>query len=420
MISVHTLPNGLRVALESLPFVRSVSFGIWLMNGSRNETRGTNGISHFSEHMMFKGTKNRTAKQIADTMDAIGGQLNAFTSKEYTCFFTRTLDVHFDTALDVLQDMFFNSNFDDGEIAKERGVILEELNMYEDTPEDLVVDLMQCETFKPHPLGFPVIGTKDTISRFKRDDFIKFHKKHFTADKIVVAVAGNIEPECVLEKVAAVFGGMEAPKKSRALKKVKYSRGFSLKEKDIEQMHLCLGFEGLPTGVDESYTQAIIGTILGGGMSSRLFQKIREERGLVYSVYTSNASFIETGIFLIYAALSPAQLEEVGKLICGEIKGLLTENLEVDELRRTKEQLKSNFILSLESSSSRMSSIGRSVLLLGRVVTPDELITKIDDVSLADFREISKRILKFDELSISIVGKNVGGLTESGLRAIFD
>ena len=420
MISVHTLPNGLRVALESLPFVRSVSFGIWLKNGSRNETKGTNGISHFSEHMMFKGTINRSAKQIADTMDAIGGQLNAFTSKEYTCFFTRTLDVHFDTALDVLQDMFFYSNYDEAEIAKERGVILEELNMYEDTPEDLVVDLMQCEIFKPHPLGFSVVGTKESISGFKRGDFLKFRGKHFTADKIVVAVAGNINPEEVLEKVEAVFGGMETPKKTTALKKATYSPGFSLKEKDIEQMHLCLGFQGLPTGVDESYAQAIIGTILGGGMSSRLFQKIREERGLVYSVYTSSASFIETGTFLIYAALSPTQLVEVGKLICGEIKGLLEEELDGDELQRTKEQLKSNFILSLESSSSRMSSIGRSVLLLDRIVTPDELIAKIDNVSLGDFREISERIFRFCELSISIVGKNVGGLTEGGLRAVFD
>ena len=420
MISVHALPNGLRIALESLPFVRSVSFGIWLKNGSRNETPETNGLSHFLEHMMFKGTKNRTAKQIADTMDAIGGQLNAFTSKEYTCFFTRTLDVHFDTALDVLQDMFFNSNFDEAEISKERGVILEEFNMYEDTPEDLVVDLLQGEIFKPHPLGFSVVGTKNTISSFKREDFVKFHKKHFTADKVVVAVAGNIDPDEVLEKVTAVFGGMVAPENKSGLITAKYSPGLSIKEKDIEQMHLCLGFQGLPTGVDESYAQAIIGTILGGGMSSRLFQKIREERGLVYSVYTSNASYIETGIFLIYAALSPAQLDEVGSLVSGEVKRLLAEKLDEDELRRTKEQLKSNFILSLESSSSRMSSIGRSVLLLDRVVTPDELITKIDNVTLADFREISEKIFKFDELSISIVGKNVGGLSENGLREVFD
>ena len=420
MIGVHTLPNGLRIVLETIPFVRSVSFGIWIKNGSRNESKDTNGISHFIEHMMFKGTKNRTARQIADTMDAVGGQLNAFTSKEYTCFFSRTLDAHFDTALDVLQDMFFNSNYDEAEINKERGVILEELNMYEDTPEDLVIDLMQAKSFSGHPLGMTVVGTGQTINRFKQADFADFLSSRYTSDKIVVSVAGNIDKEAVLEKISSVFGNMQAAESKIQTEPAKYMPGFSVKDKDIEQVHLCLGFPGIPTGVDETYALAAVNTIFGGGMSSRLFQKIREEHGLVYSVYSYNISFIETGIFAVYCALNPAHIFEVPELIVGEIRGMLTDRTTEEELSRAKEQIKSNFLLSLENSSSRMSSIGRSLLLIDKVITPDELIAKIDNITLDDFFNIYEAVLKLDEISVSLVGKNVERMGRSDFERVFD
>ena len=410
MISVHSLPNGLRVVLETIPFVRSVSFGIWVKNGSRNECEATNGLSHYIEHMMFKGTRKRTARQIADTMDAIGGQLNAFTSRECTCFFSRTLDTQFDTALDCLQDMFFNSNFDEQDIEKERGVILEELSMFMDSPEELAVEHLHKSVFPAHPLGLFTVGTEETIGSFRRDDIMRFFESNYTADRLVISIAGNIDEAVTLEKITAVFGKAEKPRAKAEARPAVYVPGLSLKEKDIEQVHLCLGLPGLPSGADETYALACVSTVLGGGMSSRLFQKIREERGLVYSVYSFNQSYEDTGVFQVYAALGPDNLHEVLELVSGEIKGMFLNKIGREELGRVKEQLKSNFLLSLESSSSRMSSIGRSLLLLDRIVTPDELVRKIDGITLDKFYEVCETIFRMDKMSLSLVGKRVGDM----------
>ena len=408
MIAIHTLPNGLRTVLETLPHVRSISFGIWVKTGSRNETKETNGISHFIEHMMFKGTKNRTAKQIADEMDSIGGQLNAFTSKECTCFFSRTLDSHFDTALDCLQDMFFYSNFDETEIDKERGVILEEITMQEDTPEDLATELLHSSAFLEHPLGFSTLGTEKSIGSFTRNNLIDFLANNYTAEKIVVAVAGNINEAVTLEKISAVFGKVKSATQLVDSKPAIYTAGYGKKEKDIEQVHLCLGFPGLPNNSDGIYALACINSVFGGGISSRLFQKVREEMGLVYVVCSYSQSYAETGMFNVYAALRPENLHEVLNLILGEAKGMLMDKISSDELYRAKEQLKSNFLLSLESSSSRMTSLGRSLLLLDRVITPDELIAKIDEINIDKFVEVCGTIFKLDEISFSLVGRKVG------------
>ena len=417
MIALHTLPNGLRVVLETIPFVRSVSFGIWVKTGSRNETADTNGISHFIEHMMFKGTKNRTARQIADEMDAIGGQLNAFTSRECTCFFSRTLDTHFDTALDCLQDMFFNSNFDEADIDKERGIILEEINMLEDAPEDLVSELLHERVYHNHPLGYTTIGTEKSISGFKRDDLINFLANNFTAEKTVVAVAGNINEQDALEKISKVFGSVKRSAMPIEQKPAIYTAGYGKKEKDIEQVHLCLGFPGLQNNAVEIYALACVNTVFGGGMSSRLFQKIREELGLAYVICSYSQSYDETGLCNIYAALSPENLHEALDSILGEVRGLFMDKIGSDELNRAKEQLKSNFLLSLESSSSRMSSLGRALLLLDRVITPDELIAKIDDIDLDKFYEVCEMIFKLDEMSVTLVGKQVG---EMNLEQVFN
>lgn len=412
MISVHELQNGLRVVIEPIPFVRSVSFGVWVRNGSRNETPENNGISHFVEHMLFKGTERRSAMDIADTMDAVGGQLNAFTSKEYTCYFTRTLDTHFDVALDVIADMYFNSKLDQAEINKERNVILEEINMYEDTPEDLTVDLLQFNTFPQSPLGMSILGTPETISGFTSESFRGFMNARYGPKNVVVAIAGNFDAQEILEKVTKAFGHYAGALDNFQEKGTTYVPGFSLKEKDIEQVHLCVGFPGIKSGIDEAYALAAVNTIFGSGMSSRLFQKIREQYGLVYSVYSYNASYLDTGVFLVYAALNPDNVLDVLRLISQEVRGMFTDKISEKQLSKAKEQLKSNFLLSLENAASRMNSIGRTLLMLNKIVTPDELVTKIDAIDLDAFYAVCDKIFRLDQISLSLVGKKVEGFQQ--------
>ena len=420
MIKVHTLANGLRIILEDLPFVRSVSFGIWVRNGSRDESVVTSGMSHFIEHMLFKGTHKRSAFEIADTMDAVGGQLNAFTAKEYTCYFSRTLDTHFDVALDVLSDMFFNSKFDQGDIEKECGVILEEISMYEDTPEDLCVDLLNLKAFPQSQLGAPILGTRESISGFKSQDFKNFISDKYHPKNVVIAVAGNFNEEEILAQITDVFKDYKDNSKKVVQEAASYSPGFSVKDKDIEQVHLCMGLPGITSGSEDSYALAAVNAILGGGMSSRLFQTIREQRGLAYSVYSYNASFHDTGIFVIYAALNPSQIYDVLHIAAEEIRGMFTNKITEEQLAKTKEQLKSGFLLSLENAASRMNNIGRTLLMLEKVITPDELVAKIDAVSMDTFYGIAEKILKLDQMSISLVGKNVEGMKFDEIRNACD
>ena len=418
MISVHQLPSGLRVVMEPIPFVRSVSFGIWVQNGSRNETVGTNGISHFLEHLFFKGTEKRTSKDIADTMDAVGGQLNAFTSKEYTCYMARTLDTHFDVALDVLSDMLFNSSFEEAGIEKERGVILEEINMYEDTPENVAMSLLEYNSFKDHPLGMTILGTPETIGSFQRKDFIDFIQSRYRPCNTVIAIAGNINEAEVLEKISAAFSQFKGEGIVETAAPAIYQPSFTLREKDIEQVHLCMGFPGLASGLNsDAYALACVNTVFGGGMSSRLFQKIREEHGLVYSVYSYNASYKDAGMFVVYAGLGPAHVSEVLHLITEEIKRMFTDKITEEQLAKTREQLKSSFLLGLESAYNRMNSIGHTLLMLDRTITPDEIISRIDAVDLDAFYAMCERIFKLEEMSLSLVGKNVEGLALDVKRA---
>ena len=416
MIKVHELPSGLRVVMEPIPFVRSVSFGIWVQNGSRNECQRTNGISHFLEHMLFKGTAKRSAKDIADTMDAVGGQLNAFTSKEYTCYMARTLDTHFDVALDVLSDMLFNSTYEDAGIEKERNVILEEINMYEDTPENVAMSMLEHNSFKNHPLGMTILGTPETVTAISRDDFINFIKNNYKPQNTVIAIAGNINEQEVLAKVSVAFSGLQGNLARADAPPAKYQPSFSLRDKDIEQVHLCMGFPGLASGMgSDAYALACVNTVFGGGMSSRLFQKIREEHGLVYSVYSYNASYRDTGMFVVYAGLGPAHIYDVLSLITGEIKRMFTEKITNEQLANTREQLKSGFILGLESAYNRMNSIGHTLLMLNKTVTPDEIIANIDAVNLDAFYAMCERIFKLDEMSLSLVGRQVEGLEQDAV-----
>ncbi len=403
-MKLHTLSNGVQITLEKMPHVRSVSFGIWVKNGSRNESLDYNGISHFIEHMLFKGTTKRSARQIADEIDAVGGQINAYTSKEYTCYHTRTLDTHLDTALEILSDMFFNSKFEAADIEKECNVILEEISMYEDTPDELVHDLLQYNVWQGSSLGYPILGTESSISKFDSPMFRKYFKDNYRTDNTLISVAGNFDESELLIKLDNLFGKFEPNSNKSIAEPTIYKPCVVSKEKDIEQVHLVFGFPSIEIGNEDSYSLAVLNTVFGGGMSSRLFQKIREEHGLAYSVYSYNSSYHDAGLFSIYAGLNPSQTEAVIHMVIDEIKNLSREKLTNLQLERTKEQLKSNYLMSLESSSSMMSSIGKGQLMLQRVLTPDEIIEKINKVTLEKIDCLVTKIFDFDQMSLSGVG----------------
>ncbi len=409
MTEVIKLVNGIVIVLEKISFVRSIALGIWVENGSKHESETMKGMSHFIEHMMFKGTTNRSAKMIADDMDEIGGQINAYTSREYTCYHTRTLDTHFDRALDVLSDMILNSKFDENELDKERNVIIEEINMYEDSPEEQVHDLLSENVFLENSLGYPILGTKDTLNSFDSNIMKKYLKEHYTPNNMVISIAGNFDKDHAINELEKRFSGFrnDAPDLNFELSP-KYHTCNVKKEKDIEQVHMCIGFPGVKTGDKEVYTLAILDTIFGGGMSSRLFQKIREEKGLAYSTYSYPSNYKEIGIYKIYSSMSANQVPEVYSLILQEIKGLKTNPITEDQLAKTKEQLKSSYIISLESTINRMMAIGRTQLILNKVQTPDELINKIDSVSLSDVNLLIDQIFKESQMSVAMVGKVAG------------
>lgn len=405
MLSTKKLDNGITVVLEEIPFIRSIAFGVWIKNGSRNEDKTVNGISHFIEHMMFKGTEKRTAKMIADEMDSVGGQLNAYTTKEFTCYYTRTLDSHFETAIDIISDMVLNSKFDNAEIIKERNVVLEEINMYEDSPEESVHDILEYNVFNGASLGFSVLGTQETIEGFNNDVLMDYYLSHYHQDNIVIAAAGNFTSSEIIEKINRYFGGFKrASVYMRPEFKTEFKQSIVTKEKDIEQVHISMGFPGIKLGTEESYPLSALNTIFGGGMSSRLFQTIREEHGLSYAIYSYNASYMDCGIYSVYAALGINQIHEVMRLIKNEIGRLYTDRITEEQLIKTKEQIKSNYIMSLENSSGRMSGLGRSQLLLGRILTPEETIAKIDAVTLDDIYRVTETIFNMEKLSISAVG----------------
>jgi len=413
---IKTLSNGIRVVMEHIPFVRSVAIGVYVHSGSRHETADVNGISHFIEHMLFKGTAKRTAKNIADEMDAIGGQMNAYTAKDYTCFYARVLDEHVDIALDVLSDMYLNPKFDEGDIKKEINVVLEEISMRDDSPDDLVHDILQRGVWKGHALGRDIAGTAKTVKSFNQDVLKEYYRNRYTAENTIISVAGNFGGD-IIERLEARFGGRFAARQNRQgqspcpTKGAKYQRARVLMEKDVEQLHLCLGFEGIPYKSKDSYALSALLTFFGSGMSSRLYQRIREKHGLVYSVYSYGTSSVDTGLVMIYAALNPESYARVMELIVDEIKGLSSNRITEDHLYKVKQQLKSNYLLSLESSNSRMASLGRGLLLRGEITPPDEIIKKIDDISTEQIQTLVEGVFDLDRMSLAAVG-DVLGITD--------
>ncbi|HOR86954.1 MAG TPA: pitrilysin family protein [Bacillota bacterium] len=405
MFQKELLKNGIRIVTEEIPYVNSVSIGLWIKAGSRYESIENNGISHFIEHMLFKGTKKRSAKEIANSIDKIGGQLNAFTSKECTCLYAKVLDAHFDIALDVLADMFFNSNFDHEDIEKEKGVVLEEINMYEDSPEDLVHDLFSQTVWSGNSLGMPVLGTESSLGNLKREKILDYFNNNYIPQNIVISVVGNIKHTDAVKNVREYFekskpGNREAIQTPTP----NFEPEYMFKNKLTEQVHLCMGFVGVDIKSEAYYPMLILNNIFGGAMSSRLFQKIREDRGLAYSVFSYPSSFVDCGLFSIYAGSKPCNLKSVAELIMEEITILKEKGITEEELYDSKEQLKGSYILGLESTSGRMISIGKSELILKRVYTPAEILEKIDKVDIESTNKVINYIFDKRNMGAAVIG----------------
>lgn len=405
MIERYTCKNGLRIVQEKVPAVRSVTIGVWVLTGSRNETDRNNGISHFLEHMFFKGTKTRSAKDIAEAFDAIGGQVNAFTSKEYTCFYAKVLDNHKELALDILSDMFFNSSFDEEEMEREKKVVLEEIKMYEDTPDDIVHDLLSHASYGEHPLGYPILGTENHLKSFRPDTLRGYIDERYTPDNVVVSVAGNID-ESFIENVKSHFGTYESTKKHEPLVKPVFHANHLKRHKETEQAHLCIGYNGLPIGDDLTYSLIIMNNVLGGSMSSRLFQDVREQKGLAYAVFSYHSSHLDNGLLTIYAGTGKEQLPLLQDTISNTVSELISNGLTDKELGNSKEQLKGNLLLSLESTNSRMSRNGRNELLLGRHRTMDDMIKEIDAVDHGTIQSVIETIFNSEPSTALIAPKN--------------
>ncbi|WP_088012913.1 M16 family metallopeptidase [Gottfriedia acidiceleris] len=401
MIVRHTCKNGVRVVIENISTVRSVALGVWIKTGSCNETSELNGVSHFLEHMFFKGTKTRNAKEIAESFDSIGGQVNAFTSKEYTCYYAKVLDTHADYALEVLGDMFFNSTFDEGELEKEKNVVLEEIKMYDDTPDDLVHDLLSKVMYETHPLGYPILGTEETLKSFNGDTLRQYMKDFYTPDQVVISIAGNID-ESFIKRVEDLFGNYEGKKKDVNFGIPTIHYGQIARKKETEQAHLCVGYRGLELGHSDLYPLIALNNILGGSMSSRLFQDVREQRGLAYSVFSYHSAYQDSGTVAIYAGTGKSQLNQLFETIQETLKVLKADGITEKELNNCKEQLKGNLMLGLESTNSRMSRNGKNELMLGNHRTLDEVIQLIDGVTIDKVNEIAKFVFT-DDYAVSLV-----------------
>jgi len=410
------LKNGVSIVYEQIPYVKSVSLGIWVRTGSRNESTENNGLSHLIEHMLFKGTERRTAEDISQTIDSIGGQLNAFTGKECTCFYTKTLDEHIEIAVDLLSDMFFNSKFEKSDISVEKKVIIEEMGMYEDSPEDHVHDLLSETVWKGCSIGYPILGTRQSLKKISREMIMEYIRKMYTPSNTVIAVAGSFDENRLVELLERYFGfWLCADDGPNSFPEAVFKPDITIKSKKTEQAHICIGFEGVPNGDDILYPLLAVNNILGGGMSSRLFQNIREKRGLAYSIYSYPTTYNNAGLLTIYAGMKPSLLVEVTKLIYEEVMQLINKGISFEELNKSKEQLKGSYILGLESTSSRMSSIGKSELLLGYINSQEEILEKIQSITMDDINRVIRKVFNIKKVGVSVIGNIKSGISPQAL-----
>jgi len=402
-IEMTTLPNGVRAITETMPHVRSVSVGVWVNSGSRQETADQNGISHFIEHMLFKGTTTRSAEDIARSVDSIGGNLDAFTAKEMVCFNTKVLDSHLSMAFDVLADLVLHPRFADTDIEKEKGVILEEIKMEADSPDYLVHEIFSSNFWKDHALGKPILGTRETVRRFDSERVRQYYASVYAPSNLVITAAGNLTHERLVTLVREHFSDLQpAGPLSDGAAPSTHARIALRNKKSLEQVHLCLGVPSYPLPHADRFACYILNTLLGGGMSSRLFQNIRERQGLAYAVFSELSPYRDTGCLSIYAGTSLESARRVVESILKEFTVLKQELIGEEELRRAKDHLKGSLMLSLESTSSRMSNLARQELYFGRFFSLDELVESIESVESSDLQRIAQAF--FDNRQIAVTG----------------
>jgi len=389
------LDNGIKVITEAIPYLKSVSIGVWITTGSRDEQPCENGISHFIEHLLFKGTERRTAFDIAREIDSIGGSLNAFTGREYTCFYAKVIDKNLPLAIDLLSDIFLNSLMDVKDVEKERMVILQEIKMVEDTPDDYIHDLFNRVCWGDHPLGFPIFGTSELVQSFHRDQICQYFKEYYQPSRIIICAAGNLDHQEVVDGIGATFG--QIPKLDRVRERVRPDSisTTNICKRDLEQVHFCLGTKGLQYGHSLRFASYVLNCILGGGMSSRLFQEIRENRGLAYSVYSYLPAYIDAGLVVVYAGTDETSFQEAIRLILKEFHRLKKEPFKNGELEIAKEQLKGNLLLSLESSDNLMTRLAKNEIYFDSYFPVERVLQGIDEVEEEVVRCLANDI--FDE-----------------------
>lgn len=399
-----TLDNGTTIVTERVPGVRSVTLGFWIAIGSRDEAADENGMSHFIEHLLFKGTKSRTAQDISQTFDTLGAELNAFTTKEFTCFYTRLLDDHLPIGVEVLSDMLQNSTFKEEHIDFERQVVLEEIAMYEDTPDEQIHDLFTAALWGDHPLGKQVIGSIGTVSVFGPQKIKAFFNKHYTPGNMVIAAAGNLDHDSFVEMVKKYYDSEASKRREEVEVKPDVRHSVSVIRKKTEQVHLCYGTEALDARHPDRFALSVLDNIIGGGMSSRLFQKIREERGLAYSVYSYHMLYKDSGSMTIYAGTRPANVNEVLSIIDGDIKNIKLNGVTDEELSRAKEHLKGQLVLGLESTKNRMTRLGRSVMGSGEILAVDDLVNRVNDVDKSQIMRLANKLFDKEKMVLTVIG----------------
>ena len=405
----QVLPNGLTIITEQMQHIRSASIGIWLQTGSRDEDAAWNGISHFIEHMLFKGTEHRTAEEIARQVDSIGGNMDAFTAKECICFNVKVLDEHLPVALEILSDLVLHPVFDPNDITRERGVILEEIKMDEDNPDYLVHEIFTQNFWKDHPLGKPILGTKETVKKFERAAVLDAYSHRFAPGNIIVSAAGNLDHNRFVELVTKHFEHMKPRKNGFHSPVPKIVSKITLRNKKaLEQVQLCIGVPSHPIAHEKRHAGYILNTLLGGGLSSRLFQNIRERQGLVYSIYSDLNPYRDTGCLAVYAGTSRESASKVVQSVVSEFHKLKAEPVPAEELRRSKDQLKGSLMLSLESSSARMSNLARQEMYFDRFYDLDELIEKIEAVTVEDLTSLADEFFNTESVAVTILGNLTG------------
>jgi predicted Zn-dependent peptidase len=388
-----TLPNGIRLVTEWIPHVRSIAVGVWVDTGSRHEPADRGGISHFIEHLVFKGTESRSAEDIARAVDSVGGQMDAFTTKEHTCFYVTVLDEHLPLAADLLADILLHPRFDAGDIEREKGVVLQEFGMVEDTPDDVIHDLFAERVWPQHPLGRPILGDRKIVQGFERDTLLDYFRTEYCPERITIAAAGHVRHEQLVDLLGNRFLDFRQFRMPRAADPPDLATSLDLIERPLEQVHFVLGGRGLEQDAPERYALFLLNTIFGGSMSSRLFQRVREREGLVYSIHSGNAAFRDGGHFYVYAGTEPAHFRRVVELTLQEFRSLRDDGVSADELRRAKDHLKGSLMLSLESTGSRMTRIAKQELYFQRPFTFDEILADIERVTMQDVKALGERLL---------------------------